>query len=223
MAGKLIVLEGTDGSGKSTQLQLLCKRLEQEGKTFQKLVFPRYKEPSSLFVRMYLNGDFGTHPSDVNAYAASTFYAVDRYASFQMDWKNAYESGLLFLSDRYTTSNAIHQAAKLPKKEREVYLRWLFDFEYEKLTLPRPDLVIFLDMPTEYSVQLLRDRERQTGTQGDIHEMDINYLSSCREAALEAAQYDGWNTISCVQNNKIREPEEIGEEIYHLIFANERE
>ena len=217
MAGKLIVLEGTDGSGKSTQLQLLCNRLKQDGTVFQRLVFPRYSEPSSMLVRMYLNGEFGTHPSDVNAYAASTFYAVDRYASYQMDWKSGYETGTLFLSDRYTTSNAIHQASKLPRERRRSYLQWLFDFEYEKLNLPRPDLVIFLDMPTEYSVQLLRSRENQTGTQGDIHEADTAYLASCREAAGEAAQYDGWHTVSCVRNRKIRTPEEIGQEIYDIV------
>lgn len=218
MAGKLIVLEGTDGSGKSTQLQLLCQRLQREEKPFHRLVFPRYKEQSSTLVRMYLNGDFGTHPSDVNAYAASTFYAVDRYASYQMDWKKIYESGGLLISDRYTTSNAIHQAAKLPKEQRKPFFQWLFDFEYDKLGLPAPDLVIFLDMPTDYATQLLRSREDATGTQRDIHEVDTTYLSLCREAAFEAAQYGGWRTVSCVHDHAIRTPEEIGEEIYHMIF-----
>ncbi|MGI6497621.1 MAG: dTMP kinase [Oscillospiraceae bacterium] len=218
MAGKLIVLEGTDGSGKSTQLQLLCRRLQRENKPFYQLVFPRYEEPSSTLVRMYLNGDFGANPSDVNAYAASTFYAVDRYASYQMEWKRIYESGGLLISDRYTTSNAIHQAAKLPKEQRTSFFQWLFDFEYHKLGLPRPDLVLFLDMPTDRATQLLRGREGETGTKGDIHEINMTYLSLCREAAYEAAQYGGWHRISCVHQNKIRTPEDIGEEIYHMIF-----
>ncbi len=218
MAGRLIVLEGTDGSGKSTQLELLCQRLQKEQKPFYRLYFPRYEEPSSTLVRMYLNGAFGTHPSDVNAYAASTFYAVDRYASYQMEWKDIYESGGLLISDRYTTSNAIHQAAKLPRGEREAFFRWLFDFEYCKLGLPIPDLVLFLDMPTDVSVQLLRSRERSTGTQGDIHEVDESYLALCRETALAAAEYNQWTMIPCVQKNKIRTPEEVGDEIYRIIF-----
>ena len=185
MAGKLIVLEGTDGSGKSTQLELLCQRLQKEGVPFYRLVFPRYTEPSSALVRMYLCGEFGTHPSDVNPYAASTFYAVDRYASYRRDWKTIYESGGLLVADRYTTSNAIHQAAKLPQGERETFFEWLFDFEYGKLGIPAPDLVLFLDMPTENSIQLLRNRQRTTGTQGDIHEIDGSYLALCRETAHE--------------------------------------
>lgn len=138
MEGKLIVLEGTDGSGKSTQFSLLCRRMEAEGPPFHRIVFPQYQEPSSALVRMYLGGEFGSSPSDVNPYAASTFYAVDRYAAWKKVWGRDYAAGKQILSDRYTTSNAVHQTGKLPESEWEDFLRWLFDFEYGKLGSPSP-------------------------------------------------------------------------------------
>ena len=153
MAGTLIVLEGTDGSGKSTQFARLKERLSAQGAQFQCLKFPQYEEESSALIRMYLAGEFGSRPSDVNGYAASAFYAVDRYASYKKVWGEWYERGGLVLADRYTTSNAIHQASKVPQEEREDFFRWLYDFEYRKLGLPRPDLVVYLDVPTEASVQ----------------------------------------------------------------------
>ena len=133
--GKLIVIEGTDGSGKSTQFRLLTQRLENENIAFQKIVFPQYSEPSSALIRMYLGGEFGTNPSDVNAYAASTFYAIDRYASYKKIWGQWYEQGGLVVCDRYTTSNAVHQASKEPEETRQAFLKWLYDFEYDRLGL----------------------------------------------------------------------------------------
>ena len=164
MEGKLIVLEGTDGSGKSTQFSLLCGRMEAEGRPFHRIVFPQYQEPSSALVRMYLGGEFGSSPSDVNPYAASTFYAVDRYAAWKKVWGRDYAAGKQILSDRYTTSNAVHQTGKLPESEWEDFLRWLFDFEYGKLGLPEPSLVLYLDMPTKQAVENLRRREGETHT-----------------------------------------------------------
>ena len=149
--GKLIVIEGTDGSGKSTQFKLLTQRLQAQQQDFRRLVFPRYSEPSSALIRMYLGGEFGTKPADVNAYAASAFYAVDRYASYKQDWGHWYEDGGLVLSDRYTTSNAVHQASKEPPEVRPAFLKWLYEFEYDKLGLPRPDLTIYLDVPTDFT------------------------------------------------------------------------
>ena len=133
--GKLIVIEGTDGSGKSTQFRLLTQRLENENIAFQKIVFPQYSEPSSALIRMYLGGEFGTNPSDVNAYAASSFYAIDRYASYKKIWGQWYEQGGLVVCDRYTTSNAVHQASKEPEDRRQEFLKWLYDFEYDRLGL----------------------------------------------------------------------------------------
>ena len=218
MAGTLIVFEGTDGSGKSTQFQKLCRRVSQQGRAFQKLVFPQYSEPSSALIRMYLNGEFGSRPGDVNPYAASAFYAVDRYASYKKAWGEAYERGGLVLTDRYSTSNAVHQTVKCPPEERGDFLRWLDDFEHTKLGLPRPDLVLYLDMPTRQAVSLLRRREADTHTRGDIHEVDTGYLAACRECALQAAQVLGWTVIPCVDGEgALRSVEDIHGEIWSLV------
>ena len=170
--GRLIVFEGTDGSGKATQSRLLFERLEREGVDCRKLNFPRYGEKSAALVELYLGGAFGSHPDDVNAYAASTFYAVDRYASYKQDWGPFYEAGGLVVADRYTTSNAVHQASKLLPGERKNFLCWLFDTEYRLIGLPEPDLVLYLDMPTEITEKMMRQREAATGTHADIHEQD---------------------------------------------------
>ena len=217
--GKLIVIEGTDGSGKSTQFRLMTQRLTKEGKDFRNLVFPRYTEPSSALIRMYLGGEFGTNPSDVNAYAASAFYAVDRFASYKQDWGQWYENGGLILSDRYTTSNAVHQASKEPEESRGAFLAWLYEFEYDKLGLPRPDLVIYLDVPTDFTEKLMRHREQDTGTQADIHEQDTAYLATCRKAGKTAADFYGWTVIQCVRDGAMRTIEDIHEEIYRHVAA----
>jgi len=217
MAGKLIVFEGTDGSGKSTQFRALCQRLDGMGKEYQKLVFPQYSEPSSALIRMYLGGEFGKNPADVNPYAASAFYAVDRYASLKKVWGDWYEAGGLVLTDRYTTSNAVHQAVKCAPADRPAFLRWLDDFEHNKMGLPRPDLVLYLDMPTDKAVELLRSREAATHTQADIHELDTGYLAACRESALQAAQVLGWKTVSCLdEGGALRSIGDIHEEIWSL-------
>lgn len=215
--GKLIVFEGTDGSGKSTQFELLAKRLEAEQTGFQRLRFPQYEEPSSALIRMYLGGAFGDDPEAVNAYAASTFYAVDRYASYQRVWKDYYQGGGLVVSDRYTTSNAVHQGSKVPEGERAEFFRWLYDLEYDRMGLPRPDLVVLLDMPVELSEQLMRKREQSTGTHADIHERDEDYLKKCRDVALHAAKYYGWRTVSCAKDGAIRGVEDIHEEVYAIV------
>ncbi|WP_294551705.1 deoxynucleoside kinase [uncultured Pseudoflavonifractor sp.] len=218
MSGRLIVFEGTDGSGKSTQFARLCERLEQGGTAFRRLIFPQYQEPSSALLRMYLNGEFGTHPDDVNPYAASTFYAVDRYAAWKKDWGSYYREGGLVLSDRYTTSNAVHQTCKLPEAEWESFIRWLFDFECGKLGLPLPDLVIYLDMPTDKAVEMLRSREKATHTRGDIHEVDTEYLAKCRRTAHAAAGLLGWKRVSCVDGGgAVRSIEDIHQEIWDII------
>ena len=215
--GKLIVFEGTDGSGKSTQFELLAKRLEAEQIGFQRLRFPQYEEPSSALIRMYLGGAFGDDPEAVNAYAASTFYAVDRYASYQRVWKDYYQGGGLVVSDRYTTSNAVHQGSKVPEGERAEFFRWLYDLEYDRMGLPRPDLVVLLDMPVELSEQLMRKREKSTGTHADIHERDEDYLKKCRDVALHAAKYYGWRTVSCAKDGVIRGVEDIHGEVYAIV------
>ena len=215
--GKLIVIEGTDGSGKSTQFRMLSEHLEKDGVAFKHLVFPRYSEESSALIRMYLGGQFGDKPSDVNAYAASAFYAVDRYASYKMDWGQWYEEGGIILSDRYTTSNAVHQASKEHGAARQEYLKWLYEFEYDKLGLPRPDLTIYLDVPTDFTEKMLRGREQATNTHADIHEKDMQYLATCRQCGKDAANFYGWHVITCVRDGAMRTIEDIHQEIYAAV------
>ena len=215
--GKLIVFEGTDGSGKSTQFALLTKRLQAIGKEFRTMVFPQYSEPSSSLIRMYLGGEFGSKPSDVNAYAASTFYAVDRFAAYKKVWGEYYAQGGVLLSDRYTTSNAVHQGSKVPEEERKDFFRWLYDFEYGKMELPKPDLVIYLDVPTEVTDQLMRKREAATNTNADIHEQHMDYLKLCRSTGLEAAEFYGWKMVHCAKDGKMRSIEDIHNEIFALV------
>ena len=212
--GKLIVIEGTDGSGKSTQFKLLQQRLNQENHVFKCLEFPRYAEPSSALIKLYLGGEFGSRPTDVNCYAASTFYAVDRYASYKQDWGQWYEEGGLVLTGRYTTSNAVHQASKEEGEKQTAFLKWLYEFEHGLLGLPRPDLTIYLDVPTDFTEQLMRRREQDTHTKADIHEKDTAYLAACRRTGRAAAAYYGWTVIECVRDGVMRSIEDIHEEIY---------
>ena len=215
--GKLIVIEGTDGSGKSTQFNCLKEHLQKDLVEFICLQFPRYQNESSALIRMYLGGEFGKKPSDVNAFAASAFYAVDRYASYKQDWGKWYEDGGVVLSDRYTTSNAVHQASKLDGQERADYLDWLYEFEYKKLGLPCPDLVIYLDVPTDFTEKMLRGREQATNTKADIHEQDTQYLATCRAAGRAAADHYKWNVIHCVKDGQMRSIEDIHQEIYAAV------
>lgn len=215
--GKLIVLEGTDGSGKATQTAALLERLQREHIDCRKIEFPRYQEESSALIREYLRGDFGDKPSDVNAFAASTFYAVDRYASYQQDWGAYYRQGGLVIADRYTTSNAVHQGSKLRGTERTDFFDWLFDYEYRLLGLPKPDMVIYLDVPVDQTEQNMHRREAQTGTTADIHERDDGYLRACREAAKEAAKRFGWKNIACTKDGAMRSIEEIHEDVYRAV------
>ena len=217
--GKLIVLEGIDGSGKSAQFRRLCARLEKDGIDYNHIVFPRYDQDSSALIRMYLAGEFGTHPDDVNAYTASTFFAVDRFASYKKDWGSTYESGGLFLSDRYTTSNAVHQGSKLADAELPDFFRWLSDLEYEKMGLPRPDLVIYLDVDIETSLARMRRREAKNHTHADIHEQDIEYLRRCLRTAERAADFFGWTRIPFMKDGMERDVDEKNEEIYRILRA----
>lgn len=202
MDGKLFVLEGLDGSGKSTQFELLQKYLDSENIKFKAISFPDYEKPSSALVKMYLNGDFSKNAADINAYAASSFYAVDRYASYKLYWEKNYKDGDFILAARYVTSNAIYQMVKLEKEHWDEYLDWLKEYEYGKLELPEPDAVIFLDMPVEVSQKLLSGRYNGDDSKKDIHEVNVNFLKKCREAALYAADKFGWVVVPCSKNNE---------------------
>lgn len=212
--GKLIVFEGIDGSGKSTQFQRMCTRLDHEGVAFQRLTFPQYKEPSSALIRMYLGGEFGENPGDVNAYAASTFFAVDRYASYAKVWREFYAGDGVILTDRYTTSNALHQGAKLPEHERVGFFKWLYEFEFSLLGLPKPDTVYYMDIPVQEALSRIQKRQSATGVATDIHERDSVYLQSCWTCGEEAANYYGWQKIRCLEGGIARSETEIHEEIY---------
>lgn len=215
MRGRLITIEGTDASGKTTQLKLLSQRLVREGIRFKNIGFPRYDDDSSALVRMYLGGEFGENIKDVNAYAASCFFAVDRVASYLREWKDYLSDGGNVILDRYTTSNAIYQASKLPENERERFCDWLFDFEYRLLELPAPDVVIFLDMPADCAEKLMKKR----GNTEDIHERDKEYMKKCYLSAKSLSERYGWKRIKCGKNGIIRTKEDIHEEIFRAVMS----
>ena len=197
--GKLIIMEGLDGSGKGTQAELLARRLTEQGRTLRKITFPDYASDSSALVRMYLAGKFGDKPDDVNPYAASSFYSVDRYASYKMNWGGFYQDGGLVISDRYTTSNAVHQCAKLPPEQWGAFLDWLFDFEYHKIGIPEPDRVIYLAVDPEVSQRLMTARYHGDESKKDIQEKDTEYMARARAAAEYCAKTLGWRRIECTR------------------------
>ena len=215
--GKLIVIEGLDGSGKATQTQKATEALSAAGVLVRQVSFPNYQSPASAPVKMYLEGAFGDNAGDVNAYAASAFYAVDRYASWKTDWQPFYENGGIVLADRYTTSNIIHQCAKLPETQREEYVAWLEDFEYARLGIPRPGLVLYLDVEPEVSQQLLTRRYAGDNAKKDIHERDVDYLLHCRSQALWAAKALGWHRILCSEAGCMRGIDEVAADIMRQI------
>lgn len=217
---KLIVIEGVDSSGKATQSEILYKKLLDMGADVKKVSFPNYESPSSSIVKMYLNGDFGTDANSVNAYTASTFFALDRYASVNGEWKDIFSGDGIVVADRYTTSNMVHQASKIHNPaEKDVFVDWLYDFEYNKLSLPQPDAVIFLDMPVRYAKELMRNRKNKIdGSEiKDIHESDQEYLNKSYNNAVYIAEKYGWNRISCVRDDAVRTIEDISQEIFETI------
>lgn len=215
----LIVIEGVDGSGKQTHTEKIFKRLADEGQKVKQIHFPNYQSDTSALVKMYLSGQFGGNPNDVNPYVASSFYAVDRIATYLLDREKFFERDGIIISDRYTTSNAVHQAGKLCGNERDAYLDWLFDFEYNILGLPSPDLVVFLDMPPKHAKRLIKNRcNKINGCAGkDIHETDTAHLEGAYENALYVAKKYGWSIVNCVSNGEVRSIDSINDEIYRLI------
>ena len=215
-AMKLIVIEGLDGSGKATQAKRLTEALVEKGIPVREVSFPDYGSDSSALVRMYLSGQFGTDPQDVNAYAASSFFAVDRFASYKKDWHRDYARGVV-IADRYTTSNAVHQCSKLPKEQWEDFLNWLFDFEYKKLGIPAPDRVIYLNVDPAVSQALMTARYSGDENKKDIHERDIAYLRHSREAAAYCAEKLGWETVDCCRDGQMRSIEDIHKDVMKLL------
>ena len=217
--GKLIAIEGLDGSGKATQAKLLAGYLAAQGLAVREVSFPDYGSDSSALVKMYLAGQFGQHPDDVNAYAASSFYAVDRYASYKKDWGSFYENGGIVIADRYTTSNAVHQCSKLPPEQWEEFLHWLFDYEFRLLGLPAPDRVIYLQVDPAVSQKLMTQRYHGDETKKDVHEKDVEYLNRSRKAAEFCAAHLGWCSVRCDAGGQMRSIKEIGEEVRQLALS----
>lgn len=218
--GKLIAIEGTDASGKQTQSELVLKKLTEKGIKARLVSFPMYQSKSSELVKMYLNGDFGTNPQDVNAYAASTFYAADRFASFRTDWGEDYNSDTVIIADRYVSSNIIHQASKLESgEEKKKFVKWLEDLEYGIYGLPVPNETIFLDMPSECAEKLMASRANKidSGAKKDIHERNAEYMRKSHDHAAEIAKLCGWYTVKCADNGVIRTIDDINHEIMSII------
>lgn len=216
--GKIMVIDGLDGCGKSTQLSMLDAALRERGINYRQISFPDYAQPSSALVKMYLGGELGGSPAAVNAYAASSFYAVDRYASYKCFWQEDYANDVPIVAARYTTSNAIHQMTKCPEEEWDAFLEWLEDYEYNLLGLPRPDKVLFLDMPPEVSQKLLEKRYDGDCEKKDIHERDREYLLNCRRAAFYVAKKWGWTIIPCSRDGEPLSLQEIHSEILKCYF-----
>ena len=217
MSGKLFVIDGTDGSGKQTQLQKLKERFDNEKIDYKVVSFPNYNSPSSSLVKMYLNGDFGTDAQSISPYIASTFFAADRYATFKTQFEEYYKSGGIILADRYTTANMVHQAGKIKdEQEREKFLKWLWDFEFGLYGLPVPTEVFFLNMPFEYSQKLMENRENKIthGEKKDIHESNKQHLQDAYNEACKLVKKYNWCEIKCVEDGKIRAIDDIHEEIF---------
>ena len=216
--GIFIDLEGLDGSGKTTQTELICKRLKADGIDYRQIKLPDYESDSSILVRKYLAGDFGKNAGDVNAYAASVLYAADRFASYTERWGEDYRSGKLIFADRYTPANALYQMTKLDKADWDPFLQWLFDFEYEKIGIPAPDKVIFLDMPVEVSQRLMTSRYNGDESKKDVHEANVEFLNACREAALYAADKYGWSVVECAENGEPLPIDVINDKVYKILL-----
>jgi len=216
----LFIIEGIDGSGKSTQVRMLKERFEAEGREVLTLKFPVYEDLSSGPVRMYLAGELGSNPDDVNAFAASSFYAIDRYASYKKTWEKDYKKGTLILADRYTVSNIIHQSSKLSVEEREPFFDWLYDLEFGKLGIPVPDKTFYLDVPPSVSIRKME--ERYSGDEGkkDIHEKDAGYLQRCYEAGIYACDKLNMYKVDCVSEGKLRPAKEINDVIFNEIVKH---
>ena len=217
MNGKLIVMEGLDGSGKATQAKELARALQSQGLPVRQITFPDYASDSSALVKMYLGGKFGSHPDDVNAYAASSFYSVDRFASYKMNWGEFYHQGGVVIADRYTTSNAVHQCSKLPQEQWDAFLAWLFDLEYNKIGIPAPDRVIYLEVDPAVSQKLMSDRYQGDESKKDIHEKDTEYLMRSQRAARYCAQTLGWTQVACCNNETMRSISEIHADVLRAV------
>jgi len=221
--GKLIVIEGLDGSGKETQSRLLYNRLLDMGEKVMRISYPRYEKESSALVKMYLKGDFGKNPDSISPYISSTFFAADRYASFKTEYEDFYKNGGIVIADRYTTSNMMHQGGKIKDiSEKQKFLDWLWDLEFNIYKIPIPDKVLFLDIPAAYSLKRIKDRKNKitNESQKDIHESNEEHLKNAYKAAVEMVERYNWIRIDCLKNGESKTVEEINSEILELVMEN---
>ncbi|HAN20222.1 MAG: hypothetical protein A2Y15_09705 [Clostridiales bacterium GWF2_36_10] len=217
MKKTFIAIDGLDASGKKTQTDLLIEFLTKKGADFRHLSFPTYDINYSSLVNLYLSGSFGENPEDVNAYAASSFFAMDRYSSYMLDWKKDYDEGKIIIANRYTTANAVHQLSKLPESEYETFLEWLYDYEFVKLGLPKPDVVLYLSLPPELSMRLIEKRCEETSVVKDIHEKNISHIEKSYKAVLFSSKKLGWHRIDVNKGNEFRPVNEIHNEIINYL------
>lgn len=215
--GKLFVIEGLDGCGKSTQLEMLKSKTDDNTRFIS---FPNYDSASGEIIKDYLSGRFAEENGKAGAYTASSFYAVDRYISYKTDWEKDYQAGKTIIAARYTSSNAIYQMTKLDRAQWDEYLSWLEDYEYDKFGIPRPDKVVFLDMPIEVSQKLLSSRYGGNEEKKDIHERNVDFLKACREAALYTAKQKGWFILPCSDGENPFTPERINQQLSAMILDN---
>lgn len=217
--GRLIVLDGTDGSGKKTQTDLLLARLDKEGIEKEYADFPRYGKRSAVMVEDYLNGEFGK-ANEVNPYAASLFYAIDRFAAGK-DLLSSIDEGKIVVANRYVSSNMGHQGGKIQDEaERIKYFDWVENMEYNQLGIPRPDATILLYVPAKIAQGLVGKKEAREYLKGktyDIHEEDLNHLENAEKTYLEAAEKFGFKIISCVENGELLSREKIHEKVWEVV------
>lgn len=224
--GKIIAIEGTDGSGKQTQTEKLIERLKSEGYNVYSISFPNYSSDSSAPVKMYLNGEMGKAPGDVSAKAASILFAVDRYVTYKKEFEKLYnEKEAVFVFDRYTASNIIHQGAKLmtemgvDTEKLRKFILWVDSLEHEELQIPKADITIYLNVPLEYTKTLRKNRANKINSseKQDIHESNDMYLENCAVTGMSAAALLNWPVVECVESGVMRSVEDISEEIWHIV------
>ncbi|MDR1240525.1 MAG: thymidylate kinase [Oscillospiraceae bacterium] len=216
--GKIIVIEGLDGSGKKTQSRILADQLSERGHNVKIISIPNYKSLSSGPLRIYLQGGLSENAFDVNAYAASSFFAVDRFINYIKFWKDFYQKkDSILICDRYTTSNMIYQLAKIKRECWDEFLEWLIEYEYKKLEIPEPDAVVYLKIPLKISQELMKIRYKGDISRRDLHESDEKYLVECELAAQYSSRKFNWNIIDCLdKNEKIDTTERISNKILKI-------
>ncbi len=215
--GKFIVIDGTDGSGKATQVEILKNRLEKEGREVMIVDFPRYDKPSGIFCTKYLNGEYG-QLKDISPEQGSLFYAMDRFDA-KKEMIDHLSRGKILLANRYVSASMGHQGSKIADLvERKNFLDWVEDLEYSILGIPRPDATLILHVPAEINQELVDKKDPRdyvNGKKRDLHESDLNHLKSAEATYLQIARdYPNFHLIECVKDGRLMSREDIHELIW---------